>query len=230
MLAVDILPLRIEQHGIDKIHSGIGIHLINDLINHTIGILLDPVIDIPQRFFIKGRLVDRGTIVVSVSLQEILFHRKAAVLEPDGIGQRQLCLFTGWQTADIGMEIFVEFTDWDVPAQQGFHLSKGLALGTVCGHGKRQHDRQRRNQAVFSFLPHVLEQADGEVCRSVFEGVICRPSGSLLRRDALHQVIRLHLYGAPSQAQQPCRQQRQAKEYSNPSFFLHHKHLFPFRL
>lgn len=67
------------------------------------------------------------------------------------------------------MEIFVEFTDWDVPAQQGFHLSKGLAPGAVCGHGKRQHDRQRRDQAAFSLLPRVLEQADGEVCRSVLK-------------------------------------------------------------
>ena len=101
------------------------------------------------------------------------------------------------------MEIFVKRIDRDIPAQQNFHLRKGLALGAVCGHGKRQHDRQRRDQAVFSLLPRVLEQADGEVCRSVFEGVIRHPSGSLLRRDALHQVIRLHLCGAAGQPQQP---------------------------
>ena len=90
VLFINILPLSIEQNGVDQIHYGVGINTINDFLYLAVGILLYPVVDIPQRFPIERRFVCRSTVVIRVFLQKSLFRRKSVIPEPNRICDIQL--------------------------------------------------------------------------------------------------------------------------------------------
>ena len=57
-------------------------------------------------------------------------------------------------------------------------MRKSLALRSVCRHRERQHDRQRRNKAVFVAISRLLKELDCKVRTAVFESIIRSLAGN----------------------------------------------------
>ena len=65
---INVFPLSVEQNGVYQIHYGVRVKIIDDFFYHAVGILLYPVVDIPQCFHVKRRLVYRSAVVIRILL------------------------------------------------------------------------------------------------------------------------------------------------------------------
>ena len=89
-LGVDALPLFLKGQRIDQVHHRIRRYLVQNFLNHAVGLLLHPAVDLPHRSLVKGGLVHAGPVVVGVGLEKVLIDRKVIPLgQPDGVGQTQ---------------------------------------------------------------------------------------------------------------------------------------------
>ena len=87
-------------------------NLIQNLRNHFIGVLVDPVVDVLTGLLVERRFVDIRTEVIRIGLQEILADCEAIVVgKPNGIGKAQLVFFALRQMVNIAVQVQIQIFD-----------------------------------------------------------------------------------------------------------------------
>ena len=241
---VGLHPLGVKGQGVDQVHQGLLGNLVQNLRDHAVGLLLDPVVDVRQGALVKGGLIGICAVVVRIGLQEALLHSEARVRgEPDGICQLQASV------ALQGLHVSPETSVPPVPVQaQGLlHLGQSLSLGAVGRHGQGAEHGERREQGVFVRLVSGPEEPQGKVRGGLRSRRVHRGGFRLHGLNLRHQVHGAHgqhrsltriglsgicaglfsawtgLPGAGRTAQQ----HRRAQQQTNESTFLHEIPSFP---
>ena len=178
-------PLRFKGQSVHQIHHSIGRQILQHLGDHSVGLLLDPVVQSLQGLPVKGGLEDVRAVEVGVGLQEAAVDREPGIGgKPDGVCQLQGVV--PGKGLHIGQEIGVQ--QLPAQAQGALHLLQGLPFRPVGRHGQGAQNGQRRDQRVLFGFVGGPEQAEGKVrrsggCRGI-QGAGLAPVGD----DLIHQV------------------------------------------
>ena len=221
LFGVRIRPFRVEGERVDENRHILARKVVEDLIDHPVGFVLHPKVDVPDRRIVKGRAVRAGAVNVGVLLQKFFFDGKVfAVAQPNRVGNRKFDGIALGESGEVSGEIVVEFLHRHF--ENALHLTFRFAFRAVCRHGERDEDRERGEQRILAVV-RFAEKADGKIRRRrrFFVGDGFGAVGSCLRHDCRHQVGRGDFARTARKVKQKDEQKRECEEQGQNLFGFH---------
>ena len=141
-------PLRIKCERIDQIGHSVRIHAFQHILNHVIGLVADPAVDLIHCAVGERRLEHIHIGVVILDGLQIVIADLQFLTVPDGICDVQLSLVTAREIGEVIVVVFVQILHGDAAAEQLFQFGSGFAVRAVACHRKHRCDRERRDQDI----------------------------------------------------------------------------------
>ena len=204
---VGCVPAGIEAGGIDQIQHGQHIRrLLQQPVDHAVGLLGHPAVQIGDKAAVKGGAVHFGAVVVDAAAQEIVLHPEI-LPHPRGVGQRNGAALTGGgQAHAVGVQKVVQLVQ--AHAGRRFQLLQRVAAGAVGHHAQRVQHGHRRDQHALRRRPLAAQQGQGEGRHRLAAGGQVSGGVQRLRLDILCQLLRPDAAARHGQDHQQRHQQR----------------------
>ena len=158
--AVNLLPLGIKGQGIDQVHHRAFGNLVENILDHAVGVFFHPGIDFLAGALVEGGLENARPVVIGIGLQKIfIYGEPLGIPEPDGVGQLQL------PGELIAVAAQPQVQGFHIQAENRLHLGKCIPLCAVGGHGQGIQDAQGRDQGIPVRGIAFPEQIQSEICQ-----------------------------------------------------------------
>ena len=185
VLFIDIPPFPVKGQRIDQIHNRVpGRRLFQQFLNHAVGFLLYPAVDVIPCARVKGSLKYRCIVIIPAGFKKILIYSQAVpVPEPYGIRYVDLAGLAVGHIICVCLQIIIQ--DSRIRMHHLFHLRPRAALRSICSHSQGGDNGKRRNQAI----------AMGQVFTQKFQRKFCKFLPWIYRFIGwLHHIHCLHFF------------------------------------
>ena len=169
-VSVRLRPVSLEIDGVHDDDPAEAVQVVDDLVDLSLRMVKDPVVDVPHRLRRKWRRIDFSAVIAHAFLQEAVLHRDLSLVVPDRV---RVHIGRPLRFRDPPVErgeVAAVFRCPD-PAEGLLHLAERRSLRPVHDDGHRRQDRIRREHdvAALARLHRFLQEAHGALIIGVHE-------------------------------------------------------------